>query len=56
MKEAREVIRYKGIIKGQEIVIITKIIKDKKEFSGVGVEEDLKNFNQFLPKYKLTRR
>ncbi|MGA9381638.1 MAG: hypothetical protein WBV73_22990 [Phormidium sp.] len=55
-KELKEIMRYKGTSKGQEMVIITKIIKDKKEFSGVGVESDLKNFNQLLAKYKLMRR
>ncbi|WP_413259678.1 hypothetical protein [Floridanema fluviatile] len=55
-KELKEVIRYKGTTKGQEIVIISNIIKDKKEFSGVGDEEELQNFIQFLAKYKLMRR
>jgi len=42
--------KYKGKRKGQDNTINTKIIKDKNKFSGVGVEESLKNFNQFLAK------
>lgn len=42
--------RYKGKRKGQDTTINTKTIKDKNKFSGVGVEDDLKNFNQFLAK------
>lgn len=42
--------RYKGKRKGQDITINNKIITDKNKFSGVDVEDDLKNFNQFLAK------